>query len=104
MLYLHMEERIEEIARYTGQIVAIIDMMNQEFPEFQSIFAFKILCNPQETINGANVGDKVCGADLTDFMCSITDAYASKNIEGSDFDLDLKILIEKLKSDLNGRK
>lgn len=99
-----MDERIEELAKHTGQLVAIIDLMNQEYTEFHSIFAFKILCNENEQINGANVGSEVCGSDLTDFMCSIMDAYAIKNIEGADFDLDLKVLIEKLRKDINGDK
>ena len=36
------EQRIEQIAKYTGQICAVLDIMNAKFPEFRSIIAFQI--------------------------------------------------------------
>ena len=94
------EQGIEQIAKYTGQLCAVLDIMNAKFPEFRSIMAFQIEVNEIDIISGANVGNDVCGSDLTNLLCSIQDAYAGKNLEGANFDLELNVILQRLRNDL----
>ena len=60
----------------------------------------KIEVNEIDIISGANVGNDVCGSDLTNLLCSIQDAYAGKNLEGANFDLELNVILQRLRNDL----
>lgn len=95
-----MEPHIETIARYIGQIIAILDLMNEQYPEFKSIISFKIIINEEEEINGAGVGLAVEGGDLTDLLINISETCAKNGGEALDFEIELNVMLNKLQQGL----
>ena len=97
-----MDSHIETIARCTGEIVAILALMNERYPEFRSLLSFKIALSNGDELNGANIGSDVDGNDLTDLLINIQEAYASQEGDGMDFEIELNVMINKLKEGLEG--
>ena len=93
-------EQSEEIARYVGQIVAILDIMNLKYPTFKSLISFSIEIEDGQTVQGANISNFLEGGDLQDLLINIQDAYAKSYQDGETFEVDLAYLISKLKEDL----
>jgi|TARA_B110000967_G_C18762364_1_gene498553 hypothetical protein len=92
----------EEVARYVGKLIGIMEMMNEKFPAFKSLFSFQLLLSEGSYLQGANVSRHLCGSDLTELMCNVQSSYAQRYDDGMDFEMDLMDLIIKLEDDLSG--
>jgi len=99
-----MEEEDETIAKYVGQIVAILELMNQKYPSFKSLVSFQMLLSDGAYMQGASVSKYLEGEDFGNLLINIEQAYAERYNDGAEFEIDLAQLIMKLKDDVEGDK
>ena len=98
------EDEDETIARYIGQIVAILELMNEKYPGFKSLISFQLLLNDGSQMHGASVSKYLEGEDFGNLLMNIQQAYAERYNEGAEFEINLAQLIMKLKNDVEGDK
>jgi hypothetical protein len=98
-----MEETEEEtVARYVGQIVAILEIMNHKYPGFKSLVSFQLLLDDGAYMQGASVSKYLEGEDFGNLLINIEQAYAERYDDGTEFEIDLAKLIMNLRNDVEG--
>jgi len=97
-----MDNRDQTVIGYAGQILNLVNMLNEKFPSFTAIYSFQILMDDASYLQGATVSEFADGNDLSDLMVLVQEAYSKKNPDGIEFEMDLARLINDLSDELDG--
>lgn len=97
-----MDNRDETVIAYAGQILNLINLLNEKFPSFTAAYSFQVLMDDASYLQGATVSEFATGSDIGDLMVLMQEAYSKKNPDGIEFEMDLAQMLVDLKTDLDG--